>query len=218
MKKQQLVVMGALALAVVFIIGGVMYKGHKAEKTAAMAKAEDSPLNRSYAMSLGPADAKVVIVEFFDPGCETCRAFAPKVKEFLDAYPGKVRLVKRYAPFHHGADKVSQILEAARLQGKYWETLDVMFARQQVWASHHHPKPDEIWQFLPAVGLDIDRLRKDMIDPKIVEIIRQDMADAETLGVHKTPSFFVNGKPLQSFGYRQLKALVGSEVAAQYGS
>lgn len=217
MKKHQLVVMGGLALAVVFIIAGVMYKDHRAKKTAAMAKADDSPLNRGYAVSEGPADAKVVIVEFFDPGCETCAAFAPRVKAIMSAHPGKVRLVKRYAPFHHGADTVSQILEAARLQGKYWETLEVLFARQQVWASHHHPEPDKVWEFLPAVGLDIERLREDMNAPKIVEIIRQDMADAETLGVHKTPSFFVNGKALQTFGYQQLKALIEGEVAQQYG-
>ena len=136
----------------------------------------------------------------------------------MSAHPGKIRLVKRYAPFHHGADKVSQILEAARLQGKYWETLDVMFERQPVWADHHRPNPDAIWQFLPAVGLDIDRLRTDMNDPKVVEIIRQDMEDAQTLGVRKTPSFFVNGKALQRFGYEPLKNLIEAEVAVQYAN
>ena len=73
-----------------------------------------------------------------------------------------------------------------------------------------------IWQFLPDVGLDIDRLRRDMNDPKIVEIVRQDIADAEALGVHRTPGFFVNGKALQTFGYAQLKALVEGEIALQY--
>ena len=47
-------------------------------------------------------------------------------------------------------------------------------------------------------------------------MIRQDVADAQTLGVRKTPSFFVNGKPLLSFGLSQLKALVNNEVAATY--
>ena len=168
--------------------------------------------------SKGPADAKVIIVEFFDPGCETCRAFAAPVKGFLSAHPGKIRLVKRYAPFHHGADKVVQILEAARLQGKYWEALDVMFERQPIWASHHDPQPEMIWQFLPSVpGLDIDQLRQDMNDPKILEIVRQDIADAKALGVRKTPTFFVNGKSLRRFGYEPLKALVDGEVALQYG-
>ena len=47
-------------------------------------------------------------------------------------------------------------------------------------------------------------------------VLNQDMADARTLGVQRTPQFFVNGKPLMNFGYRQLKALLDSEVAAQY--
>ena len=218
MKKKHLAIVGALGLLVVFAIGGYVYKQQRAEETEKMGKASESPLSRAYAQTLGPADAKVVIVEFFDPGCETCRMFAQPVKDLLAAYPGKVRLVKRYAPFHHGADKIVQILEAARMQGKYWETLEVLFARQPQWASHHQPRPELVWQFLPAVGLDIERLRRDMNDPKSLAMVQQDMADAQTLGVHKTPGFFVNGKTMSSFGYQQLSALVAAEVQAQYGS
>ena len=62
----------------------------------------------------------------------------------------------------------------------------------------------------------MEEIRSDMNNPWILEIIRQDMADAKTLGVHKTPEFFVNGKPLPSFGFPQLKALVEAEIAANY--
>ena len=217
MKKKQLAIMGAVGLLFAFAAGGYAYKQHRAEKNQKMAEASESPLARAYAQTLGPADAKVVIVEFFDPGCETCRMFAEPVKGFLAEYPGKVRLVKRYAPFHDGADKVVQILEAARLQGKYWETLQMLYDRQQDWASHHHPNPDAVWQFLPSVGLDVERLRRDVNDPKILAIVQQDIADAQALGVHKTPGFFVNGKTMSSFGYQQLRALVEAEVQAQYG-
>jgi len=73
-----------------------------------------------------------------------------------------------------------------------------------------------LWQFLPQAGLDLDRLRSDMNDPAIARLIEQDMADAKTLQVHKTPGFFVNGKPLVTFGYEQLQQLVESEVRAAY--
>ena len=46
------------------------------------------------------------------------------------------------------------------------------------------------------------------------EIVDQDIADATTLGVHKTPILFVNGKPLQHFGLSQLRSLLDSEIAA----
>ena len=55
-----------------------------------------------------------------------------------------------------------------------------------------------------------------MKDPEIEKIIRQDLADAETLDVRKTPGFFVNGKPLTPFGSKQLVELVESEIAANY--
>ena len=55
-----------------------------------------------------------------------------------------------------------------------------------------------------------------MNDPAIEEMIRQDLADAETLNVRKTPGFFVNGKPLQTFGSQQLADLILSELRANY--
>jgi protein-disulfide isomerase len=55
-----------------------------------------------------------------------------------------------------------------------------------------------------------------MNDPAIAQIIRQDLADAETLNVRKTPGFFVNGKPLQTFGSQQLADLILSELKANY--
>ena len=153
----------------------------------------------------------------YGPACETCAAFSPfVVKQMLGAFPGQIKLVLRYAPFHQGADYFVKILEAARRQGKYWETLDVMYKSQPYWASHHNPQPEKIWQFLPAAGLDVERVRKDMSDPAIVKLIEQDLADARTLAVRKTPGFFVNGKPLQTFGSEQLLQLVRTEIGASY--
>ena len=42
------------------------------------------------------------------------------------------------------------------------------------------------------------------------------MADVKALNVQKTPGYFVNGKPLQTFGYQQLAELIQSELDAQY--
>jgi len=127
-----------------------------------------------------------------------------------------VRLVLRYAPFHQGADTMVLILEAARRQGRFWEALEVMYATQPQWASHHQPRPERIWEFLPSAGVDVEQIRKDMQDPDLRAIVRQDLADGQALGVRRTPQFFVNGIPLLSFGRTQLKTLLDSEVAARY--
>jgi len=206
----------AVVLIVAFLAASYVYTAQRESEMSAAAKASDSPLERPYSQGTGPADARVVLVEFFDPACETCRVFSAHVKTLLASYPGKVRLVLRYAPFHQGADTMVLILEAARKQDKFWETLDVMYETQPEWASHHHPQPDLIWDFLPAAGVDVDRIRRDLSDPDSIAILNQDLADAKALGVQRTPQFFVNGKPLLSFGLRQLKSLLEAEIAAQY--
>ena len=50
--------------------------------------------------------------------------------------------------------------------------------------------------------------------PEVESILKQDQADIRTANVKQTPTFFVNGKPLLSFGRQQLMDLVQSEVAA----
>ena len=207
-----------IALFFAFFLGSSYYKSKQAEKFGFMAEENASTFVREHSQVLGSDDAKVYLVKFTDPACETCAAFSPFVKKMMDANPGKIKLVIRYAPFHHGSDYFVKILEAAKKQGKYWETLDVMYKSQPYWASHSNPQPQRIWQFLPKAGLDIEQIKKDMNDPAIEKIIAQDLADAKTLNVNKTPGFFANGKPLQVFGYKQLQQLVKTEIEANYSN
>ena len=134
----------------------------------------------------------------------------------MAANPGKIKLVLRYAPFHDGADYFVKILEAAKKQGKYWQTLEVMYKSQSYWASHHNPQSQLLWRVLPEAGLNLEQLEKDIDSPEIAQLIKQDLADAQTLNVKKTPGFIVNGKPLQNFGYNQLIELVEAEIQANY--
>jgi protein-disulfide isomerase len=205
-----------LALVLVFVFGSSYYKKQQAEKYSFMAEKNASLFVREHSQTLGSDDAKVYLIKFTDPACETCAAFSPFVKQLMAANPGKIKLVLRYAPFHNGADYFVKILEAAKKQGKYWETLDVMYKSQPYWASHSNPQPQRIWQYLAKAGLDINQIKKDMNDPAIAELIAQDLADAKALNVHKTPGFFANGKPLQNFGYDQLRQLVQTELDAKY--
>jgi protein-disulfide isomerase len=216
MKKGVLFVVAALSLVIAFALAGKYYKEQKTESTKSAAQANADLFNRAYSPSLGSPDAKVVITKFLDPGCETCRAFHPFVKGAVDAFPGKIKLVIRYAPLHHGADYMVKVLEAARLQGKYWETLQVMYDTQHAWASHSNPQPQLIWQYLPKVGLNLEQLKKDVDSSEIDRILQQDIADANTLGINKTPGFFVNGRPLVAFGAEPLKQLILSELNNQY--
>jgi protein-disulfide isomerase len=212
MKKQKLVIFTAIGLIAFFMIAGYVYKNMQMNEFSAMAKEKAELFERPYSWSVGNKDAKVHLVEFFDPACETCAQFHPLVRDIMEKNEGKIRLTLRYAPYHQGSKQVVKMLEAARKQGKFNETLEMMFATQKYWASHHKPNPQVLWQFLPKLGLDIDRLIKDMKDPAMDKLVEQELADAKALGATKTPSYFVNGKPLQRFGYEQLKELIYSEL------
>ena len=166
--------------------------------------------------TLGPADAKVQVVEFLDPACEGCRAFHPIVKEILAQNPGKVRLVVRHVYFHKGADFAIKVLEASRKQGKYWETLDALFAKQSSWAVNHAAQPKQVLAVAAGVGLNMQQLERDMNTPEVAQAMAQDMADAKTLKVQQTPDFYINGKRLDPFGVEQLRTRIREEVAAAY--
>lgn len=216
MKKQNIVLISMICLIIAFVFGSYLYKSKQAKKLDFMSRENASTFVRDYSLTLGSDDAKVYIVEFFDPACETCATFYPIVKNLISYNQGKVKLVVRYAPFHADSDYFVKILEAARKQGKYWETLEVMYKYQPYWASHHSPQPELVWQFLPEAGVNIEQIRNDMNDPEIAKHIEQDLADVKTLNVRQTPEFFVNGKPLPSFGANQLKELVETEIQANY--
>lgn len=216
MNRNTLVVGAAALLLAAFAYGAHSYRSQKVAQVAAAPATLPPALVREGAVELGPADAKVVIVEFFDPACDTCAEFAPIMKSFVQDNPGKVKLVERYAPLHPGSREMVAILEAAKAQDRYWQVLDVMFANQSIWANHENPQPELIWDLLEKNGLDVAKLKTDMQDPAIAAAIAEDIADSKTMGVVQTPEFFVDGKALPTWGLQQLKDLVRSELAAQY--
>lgn len=208
MKQKTLFIIALVGLLLAFVIGTLLYTVQKGNQSTQLAEANRAALVRMHSPALGKADAPVVIVEFIDPACETCRSFYPLVKDMMAANPERIRLVLRYAPFHNGSDKVVAVLEAARKQGKFWPALEALLAAQADWAPHHTPQVALVWKHLEGLGLNLEQMRTDMMSPEITRVIEQDLEDARTLDVTKTPGFFVNGKPLPSFGYEQLKKLV----------
>jgi len=214
-KQLTLILSGAFML-IAFSIGIYAYSNKKDQALSQIAQDSTSVFVRPHSPTYGPDTAKVRIVEFFDPACETCRAFYPLVKQLVDAQQGKVQLVVRYIPLHQGSESAVRILEAARLQNLFWPVVQVVLNGQPMWASHSKPAPENIWGFVGNTGLDIAKARQDVNTPAVQSVIEQDMADANTLKVTRTPGFFVNGRPLQDFGYEQLAALVQEEVRKAY--
>ena len=175
-------------------------------------------LARADSPVLGQTDAPVTIVEFLDPACEACRAYAPVVKQILFLYPEDVRVVVRYAAFHPGSDEAIRVIEAARKQGKFAEVLGALFDRQPEWASHSGPNPAHTWKIAEENGVNLAKARKDPTDATIRGLLAREGEDIIALKVERTPTFYVNGRPLTSYGPQELMDLVASEIQRAKGT
>lgn len=213
MQNKKLVLLSIASLLILFFISSYVYKNSQSEKYGKMSEKQALLFERVNSFTIGNVNAKVQLVEFFDPACETCAQFHPYVKDIMKQNEGKIKLVLRYAPFHKNSDYAVMMLEGAREQGLFIEALDLMFDTQEYWVVGHEVNPRELWYILANIkNIDMEKMTQFMNSEKAKVIIKQDLEDAKTLGANKTPSYFVNGKPLQEFGLENLKKLIKSEL------
>ena len=217
MKRQHIMAGSAIALVLAFVVAMFGYSSLQERRLVELAAKPDSVLVRPHSPTYGPADAKVRIVEFLDPACETCRAFYPLVKDIIDLSGGPLQRVVRYTPFHAGAETAVAVMEAARLQGMFWPVTQRLVRDQRIWGADHNPRPDLIWNLVDGTGLNMHKAREDAASAVVRSRVEQDLADARALGVTRTPGFFVNGRPLKRFGEKELQELVREEVERAYG-
>src|SRR5690606_17565694 len=127
---------------------------------------------------VGPADAPVTLVEFFDPACEGCAAFYPTLKSVLAEFPRDVRLVYRYLAFHKGSDQAVGILEAARAQGRFEGVVEALLTGQDAWARHGRENLEAAWQIAEAAGLDVASARTVASSAETQRVLEDDLAAA----------------------------------------
>jgi protein-disulfide isomerase len=216
MKRQNIFISVAGILVVAFAMAVLIYKNIQPGQQGSSGGGRSAIFERQGAPIKGPVDAKVTIVEFFDPACETCADFYPLVKQLIDKYPGKVRVMMRYAPFHRGSDEVVKMLEAAHLQGKFFPALELLFKNQRRWTINHVSQPNQARGILNGLAMDHERLTTDMTQPDVLEAVQQDIRDVQAFNIKATPEFFVNGRSLPSFGFKQLSQMVEKAVEDAY--
>jgi protein-disulfide isomerase len=211
MSRRVIVLVISILTALGFAAAAFFYDRYSASEKTPPAAPAASSLVRFHSPVIGAATAPVTIVEFFDPSCEACRAFFPLVKQILADNPNDVRLVLRYVLFHEGSETAARILETARKQGVFEPVLEALMVAQPQW--HSDPQVLKAWEAAEAAGLDVEKARAEMMAADITEALKRDSQDAQSAGVRQTPTFFVNGKPLLSFGAQPLIDLVNAEVA-----
>jgi protein-disulfide isomerase len=160
----------------------------------------------------GPANARVQIIEFFDPECEGCSAFHPILKKLLAEFPNDVEFVARYMLFHGNSKPAALALEGAGAQGKYWEMYNFLLERQDEW-SHKQDSVVHIFEkYAKELGLDLNEFKKSFDNPEYAARFTQDMTDGQQLGVKGTPTFFINGKMLMNLSYDDFKNAILNEL------
>ncbi len=146
----------------------------------------------------GNGEARAVVVEYSDFQCPACAAYEPVVDRMLEELGDQVVLVYRHYPLtsiHNNAQLAAQAAEAAGLQGKFWEMHDQLFLQQTVWSEVKDPT-DMFVEYALDVGLDTDKFLVDLNSDQVKELVAEDLASGNLLGVQGTPTFYVNGKKM----------------------
>jgi len=159
--------------------------------------------------SLGPADARVTIVEFTDFQCPACAAMHPVLDEVVKSYSNKVRLVVRDYPLamHANARRAAEAANAANAQGKFFEYTDLLFKRQNALDAASLKK------YASELGLNRVKFDAALDSGAFAEEIKHDMDDAEIYGVGSTPTIFVNGIQLRELSAEALRESIDRALA-----
>ena len=213
MQNKKLVVISLFVLVITFLGLTYFYKNSQNSKEALIVSSNKVSLVKEHSMSFGDNKKNIEVVEFLDPECESCALFHPIMRKVYKEHYSDIKLVVRYLANHKNSKFAVKILEASRQQNKYEEVLSVIFEKQQIWAQHNNEKPELLWTYLEQIeGLNIDKLKEDMKNPKIDEILDIDAKDASALNVRGTPTIFVNSKKLVRLSEKDLFDLVESEI------
>jgi len=160
--------------------------------------------------AMGPADARITMVEFSDFQCPYCSRATAQINATLKAYPNDVRLIfKQYplAELHPAAAISAAAALAAHAQGKFWPMHDVMFANRS-----RLSRPS-ILAWAKEIGLDMQRFTADLDSEAIRKAVVRDVADGDKAGVEGTPTVFLNGQRYNGdLAPEAIKPVIDSEL------
>jgi protein-disulfide isomerase len=163
--------------------------------------------------ALGPANARVTLVEYGDFECPSCGEAYPVIKQAERAFGSNLRVVFRHFPLrssHPHAFKAALAAEAAGEQGKFWEMHDRLFEHQNALSD------EDLLHHAGKLGLDLERFRSALGSEVHAERVRGDLSSGARSGVNGTPSLFING--VRYDGARDRGSLVAALAGAAVAS
>ncbi len=137
----------------------------------------------------------VTLVEFADVQCPACKQYNPIVNTLLGLYPETLAINFKHFPIssiHPNGVVSAMAAESAGVQGKFFEMLDLLYARQEAWSKLANPE-DVFLEYAQELGLDEAKFKKDMKDESLTAKIEAQRTEGISAGVNSTPTFFING-------------------------
>jgi protein-disulfide isomerase len=133
----------------------------------------------------GNPQGDVAIVEFFDYRCPYCKQVHPAIEKLLDQ-DRKLRFVYKELPVLGAqSDMAAHAALAARLQGKYEPFHTAMMGIKGQLTD------EVVYRIAGSIGLDVDRLKRDMTDPEIDQALNANKSLANALDIRGTPGFII---------------------------
>lgn len=207
--------------AAVLVLGGLVYFSQQGKvnvddyDTAGVIAGDDTNGGIGDRVYGDPA-SKVVLVEYGDYQCPGCKTAYPIVKTVTEKYKGQIAFVFRNFPLtsaHPNARAAAATVEAAGQQGKFWEMHDKIYEQQDDWKNASTNDRSGVFRSLAEdIGLDVSKYDTDVASSEIAKKINFDLALGRKDKISGTPSFFLNGKALESNAWGTTDALEAAIV------
>ncbi|MAY96541.1 thioredoxin domain-containing protein [Aeromicrobium sp. REDSEA-S32_B7] len=203
--------------AVVVLLLVVQSRGGDQPAPVATGSPEESMLVREDSRILGEEGSSgVTFVEFLDFECEACAAAYPAVEQLRQEYAGEVTFVARYFPLpgHFNAERAARAVESAARQGELEAMYQRMYETQAEWGEAQVPHDDLFRGFAEEIGLDMQQYDADYASDEVAARVQRDVDDGLELGVQGTPTFYVDGEPLQPRTYEDFTSAIDAALAS----
>ena len=158
----------------------------------------------------GDPNAKVTVVEFGDFRCPACGQAAIAAKKIREKFGNKIRFAFREYPLvnvHAESEKAAEAAECAGQQGKFWQAVDMFYEHQQDLSL------PAINRYAGKMGLDSQKFVTCLQKGEMASRVTRDLMDGQALGVHATPTFFIDGQMIVGpIPYSQFETIVQNEL------
>ena len=161
---------------------------------------------------IGADQPEVTLVEYGDFGCPHCFAANRPVRSLLERYEA-LQLVWRHFPdpeLHPGADLAAELSEAAAAEGKFWQAHSLLLTGRGSFSTN------DLLDVARRLELPIGEVESALRERSFRRRVNRDIADGEKVGVHATPTFFLNGRLVRG-PWRGLAELVPTSLAERGG-